>query len=109
MLSKLMLAVENVRSCRKTSGSNDVSLLTYVLPSTFWKVTSQGTADIGAAAAADAGAHPWPYTFRATGSVIKFPGFLSVYREGQDTDEQDELEGCEGAEASDLLPKLVTI
>jgi DNA topoisomerase-1 len=35
---------------------------------------------------------PKPYRFRATGSVIKFPGFLAVYREGRDDEEQDELD-----------------
>jgi DNA topoisomerase-1 len=33
-----------------------------------------------------------PYRFRATGSVIKFSGFLAVYREGRDDDEQDEMD-----------------
>jgi DNA topoisomerase-1 len=35
---------------------------------------------------------PKPFRFRATGSVIKFPGFLAVYREGRDDEEQDELD-----------------
>lgn len=34
-----------------------------------------------------------PYLFRATGSVIKFPGFLQVYEEGREEDEQDQEEG----------------
>lgn len=33
-----------------------------------------------------------PYQFRATGSVIKFQGFLAVYREGRDDDEEDEID-----------------
>jgi DNA topoisomerase I len=34
------------------------------------------------------------YTFRATGSVLKFEGFLKVYKEGKDqVDEEDEEEG----------------
>jgi len=33
-----------------------------------------------------------PYRFRATGSVMKFTGFLAVYREGRDDDEQDEMD-----------------
>jgi DNA topoisomerase I len=34
-----------------------------------------------------------PYTFRATGSVIKFDGFLAVYREGRDAgDAEDEMD-----------------
>ncbi|HEY1016147.1 MAG TPA: type I DNA topoisomerase [Herpetosiphonaceae bacterium] len=31
-----------------------------------------------------------PYTFRATGSVLKFPGFLAVYNVGLDEGEEDE-------------------
>ncbi|TMI90642.1 MAG: type I DNA topoisomerase [Bacillati bacterium ANGP1] len=34
-----------------------------------------------------------PYLFRATGSRVKFPGFLRVYMEGRDTDEEDAPEG----------------
>lgn len=33
-----------------------------------------------------------PYQFRATGSVIKFQGFLAVYREGRDDEEEDEID-----------------
>jgi DNA topoisomerase-1 len=40
-----------------------------------------------------------PYRFRATGSVIKFPGFIAVYREGRDDDEIDEID-------RDALPEL---
>ncbi|HEX5164383.1 MAG TPA: type I DNA topoisomerase [Thermomicrobiales bacterium] len=40
-----------------------------------------------------------PYRFRATGSVIKFQGFLAVYREGRDDDEVDEMD-------KDALPQL---
>jgi len=43
---------------------------------------------------------PKPYRFRATGSVIKFPGFIAVYREGLDDDEVDELD-------RDALPELI--
>lgn len=32
-------------------------------------------------------------TFRATGSIIKFPGFMSVYIEGKDTLDEDDKEG----------------
>src|SRR5690606_9383049 len=35
---------------------------------------------------------PKPYRFRATGSVIKFPGFLAIYREGRDDDTGDEID-----------------
>ena len=34
-----------------------------------------------------------PYTFRATGSVIKFDGYLAVYQEGRDEGQTDELDG----------------
>ena len=33
---------------------------------------------------------PNPYVFRATGSVVKFPGFLAVYNVGLDEGEEDE-------------------
>ncbi len=34
-----------------------------------------------------------PYLFRATGSVIKFPGFLKVYEESREAEEKAEEEG----------------
>ncbi len=40
-----------------------------------------------------------PYRFHATGSVIKFPGFIAVYREGRDDDEIDDMD-------RDALPEL---
>src|SRR5262249_35441249 len=39
------------------------------------------------------------YTFRATGSVIKFDGFTRIYTEGKDTDEKED-------EEKDPLPPL---
>jgi DNA topoisomerase I len=33
-----------------------------------------------------------PYRFRSTGSVIKFQGFIAVYREGRDDDEVDDMD-----------------
>ncbi|MDP9355179.1 MAG: type I DNA topoisomerase [Chloroflexota bacterium] len=33
-----------------------------------------------------------PFLFRATGSVVKFPGFLAVYQAGRDDGETDELD-----------------
>lgn len=33
------------------------------------------------------------YTFRATGQIVKFDGFLKVYMEGKDETEEDEIEG----------------
>jgi DNA topoisomerase-1 len=60
------------------------------------------TADIAAGRDIRAG-QPLPekpaYTFRATGSVIKFPGFLAVYREGRDDESDDDLD-------KDALPQL---
>ncbi|MGC9333288.1 MAG: type I DNA topoisomerase [Anaerolineae bacterium] len=55
-----------------------------------------------------------PYLFRATGSVIKFPGFLKVYEEGREDEEQEEegtgiqlpaLSKGEELELVQLLPK----
>jgi DNA topoisomerase-1 len=56
-------------------------------------ILDQTTVDIGAGAAQARA--PRPYTFRANGSVIRFPGFLAVYREGLD----------DGAEPDDLDKK----
>ena len=33
-----------------------------------------------------------PYLLRATGSIVRFPGFLVVYREGRDEETDDELD-----------------
>ncbi|NJN16664.1 MAG: type I DNA topoisomerase [Oscillochloris sp.] len=46
------------------------------------------TVDIGAFKGKPAGDPP--YTFRATGSVLKFPGFLAVYNVSLDEGEEDE-------------------
>ncbi|MDE2125011.1 MAG: type I DNA topoisomerase [Armatimonadetes bacterium] len=43
------------------------------------------TADVAATTAASAG---HPYVFRATGSIVRFDGFMRVYTEGRDTDEE---------------------
>ncbi len=48
------------------------------------------TVEIGAGP--ELGATDAPYLLRATGSVIRFPGFLAVYREGRDEEESDELD-----------------
>ncbi|MDF9407262.1 MAG: DNA topoisomerase 1 [Pelotomaculum sp. PtaB.Bin013] len=51
------------------------------------------------------------YMFRATGSVIKFPGFMQVYTESRDDGEKDEekllpeLSEGESVEARSLTPK----
>jgi DNA topoisomerase-1 len=51
-------------------------------------VFDQTTVDVGAGRATDPA--PRPYTFRASGSVIKFPGFISVYRVGHDAGDADD-------------------
>jgi len=43
-----------------------------------------------------------PYLFRATGSIVKFPGFMIVYTEGRD---EDEIE-AEDEEGKKALPPL---
>jgi DNA topoisomerase-1 len=53
-------------------------------------VLDQTTADIGAA----------DYTFRATGTVVKFPGYTKIYEEGRDE------EKAEGDKDERRLPKL---
>ena len=53
------------------------------------------TVDIAAGPAATLGDKTPPYTFRATGSVMKFPGFTAVYTHGRDEGDKDELD--EGA------------
>jgi len=51
-----------------------------------------------------------PYTFRATGSVLKFAGWLAVYHEGKDEDAPAEDQRSADAETEDdeerRLPKL---
>jgi DNA topoisomerase I len=59
--------------------------------------------------AAGAPGGPWPYLFRATGSVVKFTGFLAVYEEGREEEEEAEegagvrLPGLDEGELLDLL------
>ena len=57
-------------------------------------ILDQTGVDVGAGPAAElTAAASAPYLFRATGSVVKFPGFMAVYQEGRDEgDESDELE-----------------
>ena len=50
-------------------------------------ILDQTTIDINAK-----GAGGTEYTFRATGSVMKFDGFLAVYEEGKDTKDDDDEE-----------------
>jgi DNA topoisomerase-1 len=59
-------------------------------------IFDQTTVDVGAGGRGSVGGKApaaRPYTFRATGSVIKFDGFLAVYREGRDAgDAEDEMD-----------------
>jgi len=48
------------------------------------------TVDIGAGRGIERSAGNDPYTFRTTGSVLKFPGFLAVYNVSLDEGEEDE-------------------
>lgn len=49
------------------------------------------TVTVEIAAGPEAGSDA-PYLLRASGSVVRFPGFLVVYREGRDEEETDELD-----------------
>jgi len=50
------------------------------------------TVDIGAGRNLGDDAKSAPYTFRATGSVVRFPGFMAVYQHGRDEGDTDELD-----------------
>jgi DNA topoisomerase-1 len=51
------------------------------------------SADIDAGKAADlVPGKEGPYVFRATGSVVRFPGFMAVYKAGRDDGDSDELD-----------------
>jgi len=50
------------------------------------------TVDIAAGRNLTAQAKDAPYTFRATGSVVRFPGFMAVYTQGRDEGDADELD-----------------
>ena len=61
--------------------------------------------DIAAGSAAEVDAGKAPYTFRATGSIVKFQGWMIVYQQGRDEGDTDELDrGAlpEVAEGEDL-------
>ncbi|MBF6596481.1 MAG: type I DNA topoisomerase, partial [Thermaceae bacterium] len=80
-------------------------------------VLDQTSVDIGAGPSGSSGSNtkaPRPYTFRASGSVIKFQGFLAVYREGRDAGDPDDdldknalplLEQGEGVDLIKLWPE----
>ena len=69
------------------------------------------TIDIAAGPEATLADKTPPYTFRSTGSVMRFPGFMAIYTHGRDDGDKDELD--DGAlplvaEGEDLdLTKLV--
>lgn len=65
----------------------------YKLYGLIWRraVASQMAQAIIDSVSADISAGPG-YTFRATGSTIRFPGFMQLYIEGKDSQEEDEKE-----------------
>ncbi len=48
--------------------------------------------DVAAGAAAEVAAGTARYTFRATGSIVKFQGWMAVYQQGRDEGDTDELD-----------------
>ncbi len=51
--------------------------------------------------------HAPEYTFRATGQTVVFPGFMKVYMEGTDNEEDAEDAGqADGKDGEKLMPKL---
>ena len=48
--------------------------------------------DIAAAKPDELEAGKRPYMFRATGSIVKFPGWMAVYQQGRDEGDSDELD-----------------
>lgn len=67
--------------------------------------------DVAAGASAEVEAGKAPYSFRATGSIVRFQGWMAVYQQGRDEGETDELDrgalpSVEPGERLDLL-KLV--
>jgi DNA topoisomerase-1 len=56
-------------------------------------ILDQTAIDVGAGTPDDVGpGRTSPYVFRATGSVVRFPGFMAVYQVGRDEGDADELE-----------------
>lgn len=58
---------------------------------------------VGADISAIKGGQDTGYSFRATGQTIVFPGFIEVYMEGRDTEDEEK----ENQEGEKILPKLV--
>jgi DNA topoisomerase-1 len=50
------------------------------------------TADVAAGKPAELATGEAPFVFRATGSVVRFPGFMRVYEAGRDEGDTDELD-----------------
>ncbi|MDQ3541330.1 MAG: type I DNA topoisomerase [Chloroflexota bacterium] len=48
--------------------------------------------DVGAGSDAQINASKAPYVFRATGSIVKFNGWMAVYQQGRDEGDTDELD-----------------
>ncbi len=48
--------------------------------------------DVGAGSRAEVDQGKAPYTFRATGSIVKFQGWMAVYQQGRDEGDTDELD-----------------
>ncbi len=71
-------------------------------------VYDQTTVDIAVVPPAPQPASAGRYSFRASGSVMKFPGFTAVYEEGQDdvAEAPPPANGKPGAKARPILPKL---
>jgi DNA topoisomerase-1 len=105
--SKAKNAQEAHEAIRPTSSHRDPEALRakltneqYRLYSLIWKrflasqmaaaVYDSTSVDIGALTKAAKAGTTDPYTFRATGSVLKFPGFLAVYNVSLDEGEEDE-------------------
>jgi DNA topoisomerase-1 len=66
------------------------------------------TADINAGSSEEVARKEAPIVFRATGSVVRFPGFMAVYTAGRDDGDADELDAgalppLQSGERLDLL------
>lgn len=48
--------------------------------------------DVGAGTELELESNKTPHVFRATGSIVKFPGWMAVYQRGRDEGETDELD-----------------
>ncbi len=48
--------------------------------------------DVGAGSVSEISTGKAPYIFRATGSIVKFPGWMAVYQQGRDEGDSDELD-----------------